>query len=697
MVVPILLFAIGSYAAYRNVRLESKVELTNLVAMAEAQVKEVLDLHRYVGNTVSRRLSTLSSSDIIADERHLHADLADLIVDLPQVKNLWVTDETGHDVLSGTKFPVDHRYSVGDQQHFQLIRDGHLQIFFGNVQSTSDHHFEFTIARARQSNSGQFGGLIATKASSSDFIEYFGTLFRDRPTYSGGIYRDDGAVLARYPAIDPGYLAPGPNDILAPAIARNPEGGVIQGRSAIDGKSRFAIYHKLPDYPVYIVVARKETSIFHQWLQSLFPYAAVGIPASIALFLLSFVALRRVESEQHAVAQAEEAARLREVAEAALRQSQKIESIGLLTAGIAHDFNNMLAAVLGYLDLIPLHLAAGRYADLGRLVTAATRAAERGAKLTSQLLAFARRSHLEIRPFDMTELLSDIGDLLQRTLGPTISIRLRLAQGAWPVSSARDQIEASILNLAINARDAMESGGVLTIETRNVSSGDPTLPPELLDGDYLMISLSDTGTGMTEDVKAKALEPFFTTKAIGKGTGLGLSMVFGISQQSGGTCTIESEVGKGTTVAIYLPRAGDAFPSAVPQQPAMEIAGRTLNVLLVDDDESVRSFIASALDETGHEVTEAHSGDQALAILAAGLDFDLLIVDYAMPEMNGAEVARRARQQRPGLPILMITGFADNTALNLPPDTRMLSKPFRIAELRQEIARVLHTASVPAH
>jgi signal transduction histidine kinase/ActR/RegA family two-component response regulator len=374
----------------------------------------------------------------------------------------------------------------------------------------------------------------------------------------------------------------------------------------------------------------------------------------------------------------------REQAQAQLLQAQKIEAVGQLTSGVAHDFNNLLAAVLGNLELLR-----GRVADprAVQLLDGAARAAARGAKLTEQLLAFSRRHHLEPTPFDVDELIHGMSELLARTLAPSISVQRSLAPGLWPALADASQIEVALLNLAINARDAMPLGGTLLIETANLPAGDPRLP-RVLAGDFVMIAVSDNGTGMSQEVKAKAFEPFFTTKDVGKGTGLGLSMVYGVARQFGGAAAIESEPGKGTTVALFLPRAG-AKPAlrpgaAVPEpQTAPRRGGR---VLVVDDDLDVREVAVAALAELGVEATAVASGQAALDLVDRGAPIDLLIVDYAMPGMNGAEVIARARALLPQLPIILITGYAEaGLAADLPEDVQLLRKPFRVSEL---LARV---------
>ena len=369
-------------------------------------------------------------------------------------------------------------------------------------------------------------------------------------------------------------------------------------------------------------------------------------------------------------------------AEAALAQMQKVEAMGQLTGGIAHDFNNLLAAIIGNLDMLQ------RRGDLDRTarerVAGALRAAERGTKLTNQLLVFSRAERIELRPVMLGQLLRGMHDLLARTLGPQIRVVILTDPDGSPVLSEPTQLELAVLNLAINARDAMPQGGRLTVSTANLRvASDPVLP----DGDYVRLSVADTGTGMPPDVAARAFEPFYTTKEVGKGTGLGLSQVFGIATRGGGTARIDTTPGQGTTVHLYLKRTmlrGEEAKPAAASAPARDAA---LDVLVVDDDPDVRELIVSYLSQAGHRVRAAQDGPSGLAALDAGAP-DLVLIDYAMPDMTGAEVAAIVRARFPALPIVFITGFADADAIEraLGRDFAILRKPFRLDELDRLVA-----------
>jgi len=356
-----------------------------------------------------------------------------------------------------------------------------------------------------------------------------------------------------------------------------------------------------------------------------------------------------------------------------LRQSQKMEALGQLTGGIAHDFNNLLTVVVGGLDLIARQVTDER---LKRYATNALTAAERGARLTAQLLAFSRVQRLEVKPTMVAPLIEGMGPLLRNVLGPAIIKQLSLDEGPMPVMADPTQLELAVLNLAINARDAMPDGGTLSIATAPVQvSGDA----ELEDGDYLELSVRDTGTGMEPDVLARAFDPFFTTKEVGKGTGLGLSMVYGVARQSGGTARIDSEVGAGTTIHLFFKRADRAAEreEATAELESAQPADRSASILVIDDDPDVRDFIAESLSDLGYTVRTEADGAAGLAAFAK-VRPDVVILDYAMPGLAGGEVAARILKLVPGQPILFVSGYSESAAISrAAPHARMLAKPFK--------------------
>jgi signal transduction histidine kinase len=378
----------------------------------------------------------------------------------------------------------------------------------------------------------------------------------------------------------------------------------------------------------------------------------------------------------------------RERVESTLRQMQRLEAVGQLTSGVAHDFNNLLTVILGNIGFLEKGLsAAGVDGRLSQRLGYMRAAAERGAKLTDQLLSFSRRQHLEPRSLDLNVIVAGMRDLLQSTMGGSVHIETKLHNGLWLAMVDPTQLELAILNLAINARDAMEVGGTLRVETGNVQLGLPARPEEPPAGDYVAICVSDTGSGMSEDIRTMVFEPFFTTKEVGKGSGLGLSQVLGFAKQSGGGVRIDSELGKGTSVHIYLTRAESQAmrQGSVLARGAAAEAVRGATLLLVDDDNAVREVTRAILQELGYHVLEAGSGGAALDVLERASKIDLMIVDFAMPGMNGVELARLALAKRPKLPVLFITGFAERMATEGIRETQIVHKPFANDDLAHKV------------
>ena len=376
-----------------------------------------------------------------------------------------------------------------------------------------------------------------------------------------------------------------------------------------------------------------------------------------------------------------------------LHQSQKMEAVGQLTGGIAHDFNNMLTGIIGSMDIMRRRIASGRLGDLDRFMDAATTSALRAAGLTQRLLAFSRRQSLDSKPVDVNALIGSLGDLLSRTIGEQIALDMRL-DAAIPAGIAdANQLESALLNLAINARDAMPEGGTLTVATRfaTIDAAQAADMAEAEAGRYVVVGVTDTGTGMAPELLEKVFEPFFTTKPIGQGTGLGLSMIYGFARQNGGHVTIDSAVGKGTTVSIYLPaadraQAEDAAVAAAAPQ------GHGQRVLVVEDDPSVLLLIRDVLEEVGYSAIEASDGASALPILASDVAIDLMISDVGLPGINGRQLADSARLHRPDLPILFVTGYAENAAIRsgfLGTNMAMITKPFSLDDLGQKIGEIL--------
>jgi PAS domain S-box-containing protein len=411
---------------------------------------------------------------------------------------------------------------------------------------------------------------------------------------------------------------------------------------------------------------------------------------------------RRAEDELAALnarLEAEVEARTRDllVAEESLRQAQKMEAVGQLTGGIAHDFNNLLTGIMGALEMISVRINQGRIGELDRYANAAQGAAKRAAALTHRLLAFSRRQTLDPKPTDINRLIQGVEDMVRRTVGPQITVEFVGATGLWRAMVDGNQLENALLNLCINARDAMPDGGRITIETANKWLDERAARQRDLDpGQYLAVCVTDTGTGMSPEVQSRAFDPFYTTKPIGEGTGLGLSMIYGFARQSGGQVRIYSEVGTGSTICIYLPRLYDQEegdePALAPDAAEAHVTGKR-TVLVVDDEPTVRMLVIEILTEMGHTTLEAGDGAAALRVLQTGARIDLLVTDVGLPgSMNGRQVADAAMALLPRLKVLFITGYAENAVIGnrqLEPNMALVTKPFAMEELAARVTMIL--------
>ena len=513
------------------------------------------------------------------------------------------------------------------------------------------------------------------------------------------------AVECRHDLILADYVLPTFDGLSALAIAREhcPEipfvfvsgtlGEDIAVEALKNGATDYVTKQRLDRLPTVIVRALAEARAH-----------AERRAAERALRALNETLETRVAERTRELAEANVALRRqiveRERVEEALRQAQRLEAVGQLTSGVAHDFNNLLTVIAGNIEFLARAVSDDRSRHRLEMMRGA---AERGARLTAQLLAFSRRQRLDPVPVRLNETAASMRDLLQSSIGGAVRIEMTLQPDLWPALVDATQIELIILNLAINARDAMAVGGCLTIETANVRLGAaPSRPEEPPPGEYAMVAVSDTGSGIPPEVLHRVFEPFFTTKEVGKGSGLGLAQVYGFAKQSGGGVRIETEAGEGTTVRVYLPRvaADEGVEAAEPGEidcATSRNAGDKPALLVVDDDSAVREITVTKLSEAGYVIREAGSGLAAIHVLEQDPCFDLVVVDFAMPGMNGVDVAAEIRKSWPAIPVIFVTGYADQTALPRGGigEDRIVQKPFLDGELERKVAAALHTHRAP--
>ncbi|KAA0585552.1 response regulator [Azospirillum oryzae] len=622
------------------------------------------------------------------------------ITGLPQLDAVTMIAADGHLINFSRYYPIP-RVNVSDRDYFAYLRDHDTTEPFISEPVRNRGNGSWTIYLARRI-SGPDGGFVGLVLGAIE-LSYFERIYKAlQPDADGSIslWRRDGILLARHPMLPDIGRPLGQGQFLK--VLEHARSGVFLSAKGLNDGARLVATRALADYPLVVNVTRRLDAVLSEWRIQAWTIGAAGT-IGIAALLLSLWALARQFSAYEAATWAMDAARRavegREQAEHALRQSQKMEAIGQLTGGVAHDFNNLLQAIGINLHVIDSRTEDERITGPARL---ALQAVERGATLTQHLLAFSRRQQLRPVPVDVAALVERVSRLLGRTLGQSVRIETEVAPDLWPAMIDPTQLEMAVLNLALNARDAMPGGGTLWILAGNRSVGaGPVLG--MAAGDYVVLRVRDTGTGMPAEVQARAFEPFFTTKEVGRGTGLGLSMVHGLATQSGGGVELDSRQGLGTTVTLYLPRArqeadapsagpastGTAAPPAPETERADAVGiGEGCAVLLVDDEELVRSATAGYLEQAGFAVREAADAAAALSLLDHGFRPDVIVTDHMMPGMTGLEMARTLRARRDATPILMVTGYAEDltsTAAAQEVELTVLSKPIEPSRLVRSI------------
>ncbi len=694
VVLPLGLFAGAAWyarSAEMSVAQERVAAITNTLAgHAQATFQGVELLIARVSDRVEGK-----SWEEIRSSRELQEFLVELRRGLPQVELIFLVSPDGRIAASSRSFPASD-FDAKDREYYNGAdrRPGLLvsALFRGRSEGTK----AFTVSRSLF-RAGVFNGVVAITVSPAYFADFYRNFERSGGSTATLVRQSDGSLLVRYPSDPamPDRLSPA--STLLKAAAGSADHGQFAASSSIDGEVRIGAFARLDQYGLLVNYNLNRSVALGRWYANLVIFGIFAVLAGLALFVTARLTLARATRQQEYLRQLLSETERRQEAEAQLQHAQKMEALGRLTGGVAHDFNNLLAAILGGIDMAKKRI---EEPNALRLLGMAAEAAERGAKLTKQMLAFSRKEDVAFRSVETNDVLRGMDELLRRTIGGLIRVRYDLATDAWPILVDPVQLEVAILNLAVNARDAMPFGGDLVLSTRNMHVGGGSSDLPLDAGDYVVISVADSGHGMSQEVKRKAFDPFFTTKAAGQGTGLGLSMVFGLAVQANGTATVDSAPGRGTKVNLYLRRAAvlpEASETAASGDPAQPF--RPMRVLVVDDNAVVCNLACEMLQEAGHIPKAAESGREALAILQQDRNFDLLIADYAMPSMNGSQLAAEAVKLHPSLAILFMTGYVEHDALRawLDRGYRMLNKPFTAKELEiavQSVAATVASANV---
>jgi len=693
LLLPLLFFTFAGWVSYRATQALAHERIGRLLDVMQEQALKAFQSTNLAIDTIDSLLAGRSESAIKSDEMQLHQRLREILATLPEVQSIWIFGPTGHPQVITRDFPAPYAEDFATLDYFLVPRDGPAGVYIGSVhQSASGGQPYFTFDRARRNGDGTFAGVIELSLLPSDFSRFYGQL-ANSPGLLFAMVRDDGTMLARFPPPREGQQTLSENSGFRKALAANAAAGTYTSISAAGNVMRHVVYRRIPGFTkVYLLTGIEESEIVREWIGGLAPYLLVGVPATALLFGALVVVLqrtRRLYAEQDQ----------RVAAEAAMRQSQRLDAIGHLTGGVAHDFNNLLTIITGNLEAAQRQLESwteGAQIKLGRRLENAMQGALRAATMTKRLLAFSRQQPLNPTALDVNGLLNGLSDFLRRALGEQISLEIVGGGGVWPVEVDPNELETAILNLAVNARDAMPDGGKMTIETSNsyLDEAYCRANPDIRPGQYVQIAVTDTGTGMSKAVIERAFEPFFTTKQYGQGTGLGLSQVYGFVRQSGGHAKIYSEAGEGTTVKIYLPRfLGRVAPlEDIKSKPSRGRADEC--ILVVEDDADVRTYVVETLQTLGYGVLEAAGAEEALRLLQGSPTVSLLLTDVVMPGMNGRKLADEARQQRPALKVVFMTGYSRNAIVHhgrLDPGVELIQKPLTSEQLAATVRRVLDT------
>ncbi|MGB8124489.1 MAG: ATP-binding protein [Pseudolabrys sp.] len=688
IVIPVAIFSYAGWINYQNALTRADEELAGLLNILSQHASGIFQSVDLTFAAVDAIVGDLTDEQIKASDQALHQQLGKLEKSVKAIDAILVADRNGHTIVSSAVFPIPTGPDVADRDYFQaqVERDAGTYVSAASRSRVRQEDF-FGVSRRRSVRDGQFNGIIMISITPKVFAEFYRQLAGDTAA-SFTLSKSDGAILARYPmpAGDVTHFRPDSGFMLS--VVDHPEGGFVTTSYSVDDLQRRFAYLKLGYADLYLSDGLPIDSILYGWMRTMASHLVFGIPATLVLFTLVLLAMRRTRA---LYAEAER----RDMAEQALRQSQKMEAVGQLTGGVAHDFNNLLTIIIGNLGIAKRGVVEAR---AERALNNALVGAERAAQLTQRLLAFSRRQPLNPRVLDINKLIVAISDLLTRTLGENIELETISGAGLWNVEVDASEMESTLLNLALNARDAMPTGGKLTIETSNAYLDDEYCREHegILPGQYILVAITDSGAGMSAETIDRAFEPFFTTKEAGKGTGLGLSQVYGFMKQSGGHVKIYSEPGEGTTIKLYLPRreGNELVISGDDDLNSERGGGET--ILIVEDDDGVRQYASEILRDLNYQIIEAKDSATALRLLDADKKFDLLLTDVVLPGKNGRELANEVERRRPGTKIIFMTGYSRNAIVHhgrLDPGIELIPKPLTERVLARKIRQVLDRPS----
>lgn len=699
LILPVVFFcSIGWYSRGQTLR-EGQARVERAATIVREQAARVVETNGVIVNFILNELGSDDDAQIRAREAPIHRQLASLASEVEQIRSIWIWDAAGRPLVSNRFYPVPLDLNVNDRDYMARCqkRSEGWYVSSPAVSRTTGQPF-FNISRCRIGEDGLPQGAITVSLPPSYFSDFYRKMAMSEPALNVTLMRSDGVILARHAALEPGERQAQMDKSVMALVKSQQASAATEFSSDMDDLGPVLSLRRLDPYGIKVVASIDRAVLLAEWQSRLAVLAAATFPAGLALAYVASVALRRASRELNAVRRLREESEQRLRAEEALRHSQKLEALGQLTGGVAHDFNNLLMVVNTNVYLMgQLHPAIKEskpLAAIGRAVAA-------GTKLTRQLLAFSRRQALRPETVLLQEALPALSDLFKTTLGASVQLTINLAADTQALLVDPAELELALLNLIINARDAMPNGGHLLITSRNLALAELQAESSTLHGMAVELVVSDTGTGISDTIRDRIFEPFFSTKAPGEGTGLGLSQVYGFCAQAKGEVLVRSRFGDGTSVVIRLPVDGSAELKLPPVEPSADSAPMAARVLLVEDNLEVAEATRELIRVLGCQVTHLHNADAAQQWLQTHHDsFDLVISDVVMPgQASGIDLAAMIRRDYPALGVLLVTGYTKELCRAIEEGIPVLPKPFGAETLQQAMQGALNKANraVSAH
>ena len=687
IILPLVFFVGYAWKSYREAGENVRLNVERLGHVAEEQALKVFEINDQINNRVLDLVKGKSEAQIRREESDYHAALSRIAADIPQLSSLNIFSRTGAMLASNRFYPAPAELSVADRADFLYHKDNHGSVHVSPVYTgRAFGQSVFNVSVAWRDEKQNFLGMVSAALRPAYFADYYKYLAEREEGVAITLIHGSGSVIARYPAPPEGVSRLDLEGPIMRQIRAGQSAGTADFVSSIDGLERYAAFRQIGAYPVYLATSYSRQAWLSDWYGRVAVVAGFTAAPSLALCVILLIALRRLQREEEGWNQWRAEVTQRQATEIAYKQARRLEALGQLTGSVAHDFNNLLMVVSTSTMLLRRRLA-GR-ADVEQPLGALERSLEAGKRLTRQLLAFSRKQPLRPEVLDVPARMHEFMELVRASIGSRVTLEMDVDSATRPVFADPGEFELAMLNLAINARDAMPEGGTLAIRARNVTldgSGESKLY-----GEFIAISFEDSGQGISDDDLKRVFEPFFTTKAPGRGTGLGLAQVYGFCEQAGGAATVESLVGSGTTVTLFLPVSEQPYMPASLRHDEMATPRASGRVLLVEDNPEVAQATRIVLEQIGYTAEIAHSGEEAMArIDSNGVHWDIVVSDMLMPgRTSGIALAKWLQMHHPELPVLLITGYTAQLEQAKNEGFQVLAKPFNAQSLRRAMDAV---------